>query len=177
MFKRKLYKCKFEGCEVCLPILSKGYCNFHNSIVFPKVKKAYKIPKQTAKNKIAKKEKSDLLRPFFIKHENIIKSKGLCCENCGEKLVGSFFECAHILDKQRYKSVMVDDDNLVYLCCGLMGESNCHSVFDNFGKNNLENLSKMFIFATLIEKYNKMRDKVTENGKLKNLFEDACTKS
>lgn len=166
MIQQKKKICK--SCQTDQFLFSKGRCK---TCALREDSKP--IKKQTTKNKVQKKAKRDLLTPFFQKHENIIKSKGLCCQECGGRLVGSFFECAHILDKQRYKSVMVVDDNVVYLCCGLNGESNCHSHFDNFGKNNLESLSKMSIFALVIEKYNKMKDKVIENGKLKQMLEDA----
>ena len=158
MIKQKKKVCK--SCQKENFIFSKERCKSCAS------KEDYKsIPKQTTKNKIAKKEKSDLLKPFFQKHENIIKSKGLCCQNCGSKLVASFWEVAHILSKSRYKSIMTEDDNILYLCAGLSGENNCHKFLDDKAQNNLEILRTLPIFATLKERYIKIKDKVTERGK------------
>lgn len=169
MLKQKKKICK--SCQTEQFIFSRGRCKSCA------LKEDYKsIPKQTAKNKIAKKEKSDLLKPFFQKHENIIKSKGLCCENCGDRLVGSYWECAHILSKSRYKSVMVNDNNILYLCAGLGGKNNCHKKFDS-EQNDLEKLKTLPIFATLKERYNLLKDKVTERGKELETLEHACTKS
>ena len=157
MIKQKKKICK--SCHTEQFLFSKGRCK---SCALKEDSKP--IKKQTEKNKIAKKAKRDLLTPFFQKHENIIKSKGLCCQECGERLFGSYFECAHLLPKSKYKSVMTDDDNVLYLCAGLNGEKNCHKKFD-LEQNNLEKLKTYHIFALLKERYNLLKDKVTERGR------------
>ncbi len=157
MIKQKKKICK--SCQTEQFLFSKGRCKSCASKEDSKP-----IKKQTEKNKIAKKAKRDLLAPFFEKHENIIKSKGLCCQECGNKLVASYWEVAHVLSKTKYKSVMTDDDNVLYLCAGLNGEKNCHKKFDS-EQNNLEKLKTYSIFALLKERYNLLKDKVTERGR------------
>src|SRR6187402_924931 len=86
-----------------------------------------------------RKEERACLLEFFQRHIEIAKSK--CCANCGERLRGDVSEIAHRLPKSTFKSIMCDDDNVVYLG-GRFSSCGCHSLYD--GTN--EQLQSLSIF-------------------------------
>jgi hypothetical protein len=131
-----------------------------------KEKKAYSIPKQTQKNKEAKKEKRELLNPFFEYHINQIK-KYPYCQNCGIKIEASHFHVAHILPKSKYKSIMNNLDNAIYLCTSILGGNGCHEDYDSMystPEGIMQALNKECI-EILKHKFNKIKNLCVERGK------------
>lgn len=103
-----------------------------------------------------RKAERECLPEFFQKHTEIAKTK--CCSNCGEKLRGDVSEIAHRLTKSYFKSIMCDDDNVVYLG-GRFSSCGCHSLYD--GTN--EQLQSLSIFPTEKEIIKELLKKTTEN--------------
>lgn len=104
-----------------------------------------------------RKEERECLPEFFKKHIEIIKTEKRKCENCGELLKGDTSEVAHRLPKSFFKSIMCDDENVVYLG-GRFSSCGCHNLYD--GTN--EQLQSLSIFAQEKEKVEKLLEKVTE---------------
>ena len=104
-----------------------------------------------------RKAERECLSEFFIRHVEKIKTERLCCTNCGEKLKGDVSEVAHRLPKSFFKSIMCDDDNVVYLG-GRFSNCGCHSLYD--GTN--EQLQSLNIFSTEKEIVKELLEKVTE---------------
>jgi hypothetical protein len=102
-----------------------------------------------------RKEERQCLPDFFKRHIEIAKTK--CCANCGEKLKGEVSEIAHRLPKSFFKSIMCDDDNVVYLG-GRFSKCGCHSLYD--GSN--EQLQSISIFSAEKEIIKELLEKVTE---------------
>ena len=71
------------------------------------------MKKYSKKGLEKRKAERECLPEFFKKHIEIAKTK--CCANCGEKLKGEVSEIAHRLPKSFFKSIMCDDENVVYL--------------------------------------------------------------
>ena len=105
-----------------------------------------------------RKEGRECLPELFKKHVDIIKTEKRNCENCGEVLIGDVSEVAHRLPKSFFKSIMCDDDNVVYLG-GRFSSCGCHNLYD--GTN--EQLQSLSIFTKEKEKVEKLLEKVTEN--------------
>ena len=95
---------------------------------------------------------------FFEKHINIIKENRCKCQECGDRLFGIHGEIAHILNKSYFKSVELEDDNVIYLC-GQFSKNNCHGKLDN---TKLSIVKEMNIYNTLCERYNILKEKVRE---------------
>jgi len=102
-----------------------------------------------------RKEERSGLSEFFERHVEIAKSK--YCTNCGEKLKGDVSEIAHRLPKSTFKSIMCDDQNVVYLG-GRFSNCGCHSLYD--GSN--EQLQSLSIFLAEKEVIKELLEKVTE---------------
>lgn len=102
-----------------------------------------------------RKEERSGLSEFFERHIEIAKSK--CCANCGEKLKGDVSEIAHRLPKSTFKSIMCDDQNVVYLG-GRFSNCGCHNLYD--GSN--EQLQSLSIFSAEKGVIKKLLEKVTE---------------
>ena len=113
------------------------------------------IRKYSKKGLEKRKEERACLPEFFQRHIEIAKTK--CCANCGEKLKGDVSEVAHRLPKSLFKSIMCDDENVVYLG-GRFSSCGCHSLYD--GTN--EQLQSLSIFLAEKEIIKKLLEKVTE---------------
>lgn len=166
----KLYQCKEEGCENKQPILSKGYCNFHkNKQLSPKMK--HYIAKSTSKNRLKKKEKSELMRPFWEFHlENVEKNP--FCENCGCKIQGNINNLAHILPKRNFggnPEVSNHPSNCIYLCASINGgeETGCHDRFDKISATTKVYL--MNCWEKCVNKYLTFRQLCKYNKYVENL--------
>lgn len=94
---------------------------------------------------------------FYQKHVSIIKSSKACCLECGNRLIGDVSEVAHVLEKSYFKSLALDDDNIIYLC-SWKSRNNCHATFDN---SNVK-LQSMNIFEQIKIKVQNLLDKATE---------------
>lgn len=91
--------------------------------------------------------------------------KNPVCQNCGERISVSYEpvrNIAHILPKQRYKSVAIHPDNKLFLCSSKDFQNSCHEKFDS----GVSTMVKMPCFKLAVEKFEKFKDQVTENGKL-----------
>ena len=113
------------------------------------------LKKYSQKNLEKRKLERVCLPDFFKRHIDIAKTK--CCANCGEKLKGDVSEIAHRLPKSTFKSIMCDDDNVVYLG-GRFSKCGCHSLYD--GSN--EQLQSISIFLAEKEIVKELLKKVTE---------------
>ena len=113
------------------------------------------MKKYSKKGLEKRKAERECLPEFFKKHIEIAKTK--CCANCGEKLKGEVSEIAHRLPKSFFKSIMCDDENVVYLG-GRFSSCGCHSLYD--GTN--EQLQSLSIFLAEKEIIKELLEKVTE---------------
>ena len=113
------------------------------------------IRKYSKKGLEKRKEGRACLPEFFQRHIEIAKTK--CCANCGEKLKGDVSEVAHRLPKSFFKSIMCDDENVVYLG-GRFSSCGCHSLYD--GTN--EQLQSLSIFSAEQKIVKELLEKVTE---------------
>ena len=113
------------------------------------------IRKYSKKGLEKRKEERACLPEFFQRHIEIAKTK--CCANCGEKLKGDVSEVAHRLPKSLFKSIMCDDENVVYLG-GRFSSCGCHSLYD--GTN--EQLQSLSIFSAEQKIVKELLEKVTE---------------
>lgn len=115
------------------------------------------MKKYSKKGLEKRKEERACLPEFFQKHISIIKEDKLCCTNCGERLKGDVSEVAHRLPKSFFKTIMCDDDNVVYLG-GRFSNCHCHDLYD--GSN--EQLQSLNIFSAEKEIIKQLLEKVTE---------------
>ena len=115
------------------------------------------MKKYSKKGLERRKAERECLSEFFIRHVEKIKIERLHCANCGERLKGDVSEVAHRLPKSFFKSIMCDDDNVVYLC-GMYSDNMCHSKYD--GTN--EQLQSLNIFSAEKEIIKELLEKVTE---------------
>lgn len=113
------------------------------------------IRKYSKKGLEKRKSERECLPEFFKKHIEIAKIKH--CANCGEKLKGDVSEIAHRLPKSTFKSIMCDDNNVVYLG-GRFSSCGCHSLYD--GTN--EQLQSLSIFSAEKEIIKELLERVTE---------------
>lgn len=115
------------------------------------------MKKYSKKGLEKRKEERACLPEFFQRHIYIIKTNRLCCANCGERLRGDVSEVAHRLPKSFFKSIMCDDDNVVYLG-GRLSNCHCHDLYDG----NNEQLQSLSIFSAEKEIIKELLEKVTE---------------
>ena len=120
------------------------------------------MKKYSKKGLEKRKAEREGLGDFFLKHVQIIKDGRLCCQECGAKLIGDVSEVAHRLPKSFYKSLMTDDDNVLYLC-SWKSSNNCHSMYD--GSN--EQLQSLQIFSREKELIKQLIEKATEKTNYK----------
>ena len=97
-------------------------------------------------------------KEFFEEHVNKIRQERLCCEECGERLQGNVSEIAHILPKQKYKSVAKNDNNVLYLC-GMYSTNGCHDKFDN---SKLEVIKEMKVYKKGVEQFARLESLIEE---------------
>lgn len=103
-----------------------------------------------------RKEERQGFPEFFQKHIEIAKTK--YCEECGDKLRGNVSEIAHCLPKGYFKSVSINDKNVLYLC-GLYSKNNCHFNYDNFP---VEKIKDMNIYPKVQKIFKELEDSITE---------------
>ena len=126
-----------------------------------------KTPLKKITNKTQKKRQEERkdYPEFFKRHIEIIRTEGKLCEECGSRLNGSVDEVAHILTKNKHKSVATNDNNVVYLC-GAFSKNQCHYKFDNRDR------TKMKVFNIAKERFKLFEDQVTEYSKEKEQLYD-----
>ena len=115
--------------------------------------------KKYSKKGLEKRKKGrEGYKEFFEKHIDKIKQERLCCEECGKRLKGNVSEIAHILPKQKYKSIATNDENVLYLC-GMYSKNGCHDKFDNSKTDVVKNM-KVYNKAT--EQFAKLEPLIKE---------------
>ena len=115
--------------------------------------------KRSKKTADKRKEERKDFPEFFQKHIQIIKDGRLCCEECGDRLIGDVSEIAHVLPKSYFKSISVDDRNVLYLC-SWKSNNNCHGIFDN---STIEKVKQMSVYPKIILKFAELESDITEN--------------
>lgn len=105
---------------------------------------------------------------FFQKHIEVARNS--YCEECGQRLTGDVSEVAHCLPKSYFKSISVNDNNILYLC-GRFSTNNCHSLYDN---SAIEKVKEMKIYPKIKEIFQQLKPEITEsiNYKVYEKYED-----
>ena len=103
-----------------------------------------------------RKAERECLSEFFERHIEIAKNKK--CEECGERLIGDSSEIAHVLPKKVFKSVMCEDDGVLYLC-GKFSSNQCHTNLDNLPD---EKIKEMRVYPKIQEIFQQLKDRITE---------------
>ena len=104
---------------------------------------------------------------FFSKHVPEVK----VCENCGFRIDSPGPKnVAHILPKEKFKSVMFEDDAVVYLCSSLdrSDVKGCHDTYDH----SWEKAKEMPIWEEVKRKFKLFEDKITERSFILTHFKD-----
>ncbi len=172
-FDKKLYVCEIPTCDRKTPLRSTIRLNgeFKGLKVCPGCKQRYdkKPPKKMAvKNR-------ESYSDFF---DDMIKilAKNPICENCGSNISYYFMphsNIAHILPKQKYKSVATNKNNVLFLCAGKSGSesNNCHHKFDS----DISGRSGMPVWNKSVKRFILFKDEVTESKGNDYLMLDECT--
>lgn len=113
--------------------------------------------KYSKKSRERRKEERKDLPEFYQKHIQYIKENNIHCQECSIKLKGDVSEVAHVLPKSLFKSVMTNDNNVLYLCG--QWQNNCHGNLDNSSNDKIK---EMFIYPLVEEKFLKLENTVTE---------------
>lgn len=116
----------------------------------------------------SKRERAGL-PAFFQKHVE----KVTVCENCGMEIkYPGPKNVAHILPKSKFKSVMTEDSNVMYLCSGLDRQDGegCHDIYDG-GWNRA---MLMDVWKIAVKRFKEFEHKVKEKSIiLLNFYKDA----
>ena len=144
---------EFKGLSVC------SYC---------KVKFDGRSIKQVSIKKAATKKNTGL--PTFFSKAIEELNKNPYCQNCGGKIkwwLHPVNNIAHILAKRNHKSVMLDENNYLFLCASKDELNACHEKFDNdiYGRVN------MLVFELAKNKYELFKEKVLEYSNERTIFE------
>lgn len=168
---RKLYKCKFEGCETQQAILSKGLCNYHRNLDKGSVVKRYHLKQQTAKTREKRRNRGALLEVFFRHHLEKVKLSPFC-DNCGCRIQGNIANIAHILPKRSSANPEVMDElqNAIYLCASVNGEKGCHERFDSI--QGSPQVYLMPCWKKSVDRYLTFKEKVVNYNKYVKVFEE-----
>lgn len=130
--------------------------------------KSTDIPKPAYKLKVHRKKKREGYSEFFDEAISLMMHSPFC-DNCGMTINVVYqphHNIAHILPKQRYKSVATNSHNIVFLCASKDGGPACHERFDN----GYTSMMEMPVFALALKKFEFFKKDVTENGKLFHIF-------
>lgn len=180
MIKSKQYNCEIPECGRSVVIRStiktgeykgKKACGACKQRLEGKKAVAKPIKKFTQKNVEKRKEERKGLPEFFELLISVLKVTARC-QNCGCKIkhwIHPVNNVAHLLSKSRYKSVMINPNNFVFLCDSKDNEDgrSCHYDFDN----KITERPLMPIFDVALVKYQMFRDDVVEQGKEREIFE------
>lgn len=106
-----------------------------------------------------RKQDREGYKEFYEEQVEKIKKERLCCQECGVKLIGDVSEVAHILEKQKFKSIACNSKNILYLCSWKSNGNNCHSIFDG----SAEQLQGMKVFEVTKETVKELLQEVEED--------------
>lgn len=178
--KAKKYECQMPGCSSTVMIRStiktgefKGLkvCQLCKSKIEGVVKPRTKLKPFTTKKKESRSEERKELPDFFNQAIERMKENPICA-NCGCRINVNFnahWNVAHILPKQKYKSVMNNEFNWIPLCSSKdIGGKDCHNAFDT----NISGIKDMPCFIVAKENFKKFKDSVQERGKIFYIFEE-----
>ncbi len=174
--KSKLYLCENPECSYGKPIpirstIKEGpykglkvcqICKQRLEVKILKEKVATKFKSNPKTLEKRKAERVGLPSFFALMAEELVKRP--ICENCGCNIdywIHPYNNLAHVLMKSKYKSVMLEPNNILFLCA--LKDSNgagCHEKFDS----SISTREKMDCFAIAKEKYLLFRDQVLEYG-------------
>lgn len=148
---------ELKGSKVC------GFCK--NKLEDRKMKKI-------SNANIKRKNDREGLEDYYYFGIEMLK-KYPTCENCGTTIMTNLHphnNIAHILSKQKYKSVMGEFRNMLFLCDSKdrMDGKSCHKNFDT----KIASRSKMECFNIAKERYAKFKDKVIEYGNERRSLEE-----
>lgn len=175
----KLYNCEIPGCDRQVAIRSTIKSGEHEG------KKTCQVCKQkldggglstetklkpiTKKTADRRRGERDGLPEFFTDAVEIAK-KDPYCDNCGRKLnldYNPHWNIAHILPKQKYKSVMTHQLNWIKLCTS-KEDGDCHHKFDN----NISGIPDMVCFNLAKSMFEIFKPEVLERGIIFTIFEE-----
>jgi len=181
---KKVYTCEIPDCGRSVQIRStiksgeykgKKCCGACKQKIEGKVKPRTKIKKFTQKGMDKRKEERKGLPEFFTDAIEELKRKPFC-QNCGCKINVSLHpvnNIAHLLSKRHYKSVMINPYNRVFLCDNkdhsIDSNRSCHKLFDE----RINDRSEMEVFTVALILYAMFKDDVVEQGKEREIFENA----
>ena len=174
MKRNKLYDCQIPGCDRKVQIRSKIKSGEHKGKYACGICKqsadGRKIKQRTEKTVLKRKEERKGLPEFFETAIGELRERPVC-ENCGAKIkfwIHPVNNIAHILSKRRYKSVMTEPLNYIFLCSAKDEANDCHEKFDN----RINSRPDMPVFSLAKEKFEKFSHKCLEKGKERSIFEE-----
>ncbi len=184
MIQNKQYKCEIPDCGRLVVIRStiksgehkgKKCCGICKQRIEGKVKVRTEIKKFTQKGMEKRKKERLGLPEFFSNAIEELKRKPFC-QNCGCKINVNLFpvnNVCHLLRKSHYKSVMTNPYNKVFLCDNkdhsIDSNWSCHKLFDD----NISDRNEMEVFTVALILYAMFKDDVLEQGKERQIFENA----
>lgn len=187
MIKNQLYTCEVPGCNNKVAVRSKikqgvlkgtPCCSYCKSKHDKKETKPHKSIKAfTEKNREKRKTVRSGLPTFFSEAIEELNKKPFC-ENCGCRINTRLFpvnNIAHILSKSKYKSVMTDKNNFLFLCTEkdhVDGQTSCHGTFDS----KINGRPSMPVFKVALGKFKLFAPDVEERGAEYLIFEDELHK-
>jgi hypothetical protein len=181
--KSNLLACQVPGCgqQVSVrstiktegPLKGKKCCPSCKNLYDKKVKAVpakRNIQPITEKTKAKRKLERSGLPEFFHAQIQELKVRPVC-DNC-KKPIKHFLHpvnnIAHILSKRKYKSVMLDKNNVLFLCADKDETgNNCHYRFDN----HIVQRSEMPVFGLALKKVSAMLSQIKESGKELEMFQ------
>lgn len=124
----------------------------------------------TEKTRARRKTERSGLPEFFHAQIQELKVRPVC-DNC-KKPIKHFLHpvnnIAHILSKRKYKSVMLNRNNVLFLCADKDETGNdCHHRFDN----QIMQRNEMPVFELALKKVSAMMTQIEESGKELEIFQ------
>ena len=163
--KNKLYPCK--KCNKEVKIRSKSLCTYCRYLEKGSLLKKY-ISKQTLKTRRKKKQKAEIMKPFWEYHLENVKNNPYC-ENCGVKIQGNICNIAHIIPKRSDVIIMDNLNNCIYLCSSFDG-IDCHSKFDSI--QSIPKVYLMPVWKIAVKRYFIFREECSKLSRYTENFEN-----
>lgn len=177
----KMYKCEIPECGREVAIRSTIKTGEHKGLkACPGCKhiiEGKKTPRKGLKpftTKTREKRKAERARlPMFFGNAIIDLEEKPVCQNCGCSINYRYEpvrNIAHILPKDKYKSVMAHPLNFILLCSSKDQDTgiDCHYRFDN----NIMDIPKMPCYKDAKKKFELFKGEVIERGKIFTIFEE-----
>lgn len=176
---RKMYDCEMPDCDSKVTIRSTIKTGDHKGKKVCQACKSKadgsglststKLKPFTKKNQDKRREEREGL-PDFFRSAIRTAEKSPYCDNCGRVLNLTYnphWNIAHILPKQRYKSVMTHPFNWISLCTS-KEDGDCHYKFDN----NINEIPQMPCFERAKKRFEVFRHEILERGKIFTIFDE-----